>query len=583
MLRLGRGARDVKSKSNSDFSKFGRVNFLLTRRLEELQQVRKLALSLGFSQDDAAQASSSCKEALQFATHTLTREWEKFKVESQQPNTKANKSPASAEPSEQQAIERLIAAFPFARYFCDLHSVNSLFDSCTSAAQVRSRADAMWEDLQSHFRFIESCLAFELLRSYSARSEYILNHHARLVACTSTFLSLNADLGRHVKFDSILFEEASQQLESLVVVAMSISAPSSSIANSNSHSHRGGPKRVVMIGDEHQLSPVLSLRALSAASFDQSLFVRLIRQGVPNITLNAQGRCRASIGELWKPYYTSVEVHDLPRVQSAPDFSLGVSGLAHELQFVDCQFNGIAARESRVGTSFQNLGEAEFCVLLFLYLRLVGWPASQIAIITSYSAQKQLIQDILRKRCLHLGAAAAAGSNSGPSWQRRSGGDVASSALPAFVETVDRAQGQQCSIVLLSLVRTEEVGHMRDRRRIVVALSRARLGLYVVGCRRLFANCIEMAPAMQVFAQRPHKLQLLPAERVDRNQSGSANNSHTEPKLAIVGTKRCATDAKSESRDETKSSKQIVEVQDAAQLHSIVEKMIQNSAINKQS
>ena len=48
---------------------------------------------------------------------------------------------------------------------------------------------------------------------------------------------------------------------------------------------------------------------------------------------------------------------------------------------------------------------------------------------------------------------------------------------PADITTVDKYQGQQNDIVLLSLVRTRSVGHVRDVRRLVVAMSRARLGL----------------------------------------------------------------------------------------------------------
>ena len=39
------------------------------------------------------------------------------------------------------------------------------------------------------------------------------------------------------------------------------------------------------------------------------------------------------------------------------------------------------------------------------------------------------------------------------------------------------------------------MGHLRDVRRLVVALSRARLGLYVFGRRALFENCYELRPA----------------------------------------------------------------------------------------
>jgi len=57
--------------------------------------------------------------------------------------------------------------------------------------------------------------------------------------------------------------------------------------------------------------------------------------------------------------------------------------------------------------------------------------------------------------------------------------------------------------VLLSLVRTKAVGHFRDVRRLVVALSRARLGLYVFGRLQLFANCYELQPAFSRLLERP--------------------------------------------------------------------------------
>ncbi|CAN0400739.1 unnamed protein product, partial [Scytosiphon promiscuus] len=62
---------------------------------------------------------------------------------------------------------------------------------------------------------------------------------------------------------------------------------------------------------------------------------------------------------------------------------------------------------------------------------------------------------------------------------------------PGRIATVDKYQGQQNDYVLLSLVRTRTVGHVRDVRRLVVALSRARLGLYVF-CRQV--TFIHMLP-----------------------------------------------------------------------------------------
>lgn len=84
--------------------------------------------------------------------------------------------------------------------------------------------------------------------------------------------------------------------------------------------------------------------------------------------------------------------------------------------------------------------------------------------------------------------------------------------MPRAVSTVDKYQGQQNDYVILSLVRTRIVGHLRDVRRLVVAVSRARLGLYVVGRRALFDRCLELAPVFTQFATRPNKLQIVPSE-----------------------------------------------------------------------
>ena len=77
---------------------------------------------------------------------------------------------------------------------------------------------------------------------------------------------------------------------------------------------------------------------------------------------------------------------------------------------------------------------------------------------------------------------------------------------------MDKYQGQQNDYVLLSLVRTRSVGHMRDIRRMVVALSRARLGLYVFGCMPLFERCIELSKSIRNFLEYPTKLALVPTE-----------------------------------------------------------------------
>ena len=123
---------------------------------------------------------------------------------------------------------------------------------------------------------------------------------------------------------------------------------------------------------------------------------------------------------------------------------------------------------------YQNLGEAEYIVATYQYMRLMGYPAAKISIITTYNGQKALIKDILQQRCR---------SNE-------------LFGMPAAVSTVDQYQGQQNDYILLSLVRTSHVGHLRDVRRLVVSMSRARLGLYVFCRLCLFSRCAELQPVL---------------------------------------------------------------------------------------
>nr|CAB3495750.1 unnamed protein product [Digitaria exilis] len=134
---------------------------------------------------------------------------------------------------------------------------------------------------------------------------------------------------------------------------------------------------------------------------------------------------------------------------------------------------------------YQNEGEAEYIVSVYIYMRLIGYPANKISILTTYNGQKLLIRDVINRRC--------------KPWNIEP---------PNKVTTVDKFQGQQNDFILLSLVRTRFVGHLRDVRRLIVAMSRARLGLYVFCRRSLFEQCYELQPTFQLLLQRPDKLAL---------------------------------------------------------------------------
>ena len=47
----------------------------------------------------------------------------------------------------------------------------------------------------------------------------------------------------------------------------------------------------------------------------------------------------------------------------------------------------------------QNLGEAEQVVAVYQYMRLRGYPADKISILTTYNGQRALISDVIESRC----------------------------------------------------------------------------------------------------------------------------------------------------------------------------------------
>lgn len=48
---------------------------------------------------------------------------------------------------------------------------------------------------------------------------------------------------------------------------------------------------------------------------------------------------------------------------------------------------------------YQNLAEAEYVVAVYMYMRILGYPAEKITILTTYNGQKHLIRDVIAARC----------------------------------------------------------------------------------------------------------------------------------------------------------------------------------------
>lgn len=462
LLRLGHGEEALETEK--DFSRYGRVNYVLAKRLELLDEVTRLKESLGVQ----GAMGASCETAGYFFLQHVLARWERYM------------SQVRIESGKAVNVKDINENFPFHVFFSN--APQPLFKSKTYEEDMEI-AEGCFRYLENIFTQLKEFRAFEMLRSGLDRTRYLLVKEAKIIAMTCTHAALKrrelVQLG--FQFDNILMEESAQILEIETFIPLLLQNPEDG---------RNRLKRWIMIGDHHQLPPVIKNMAFQKFSnMEQSLFTRFVRLNVPVVQLDAQGRARSSICDLYRWRYKNLG--NLPHVISWPEYRVANAGFCHDYQLINVEdLEGKGESEPRK-YFYQNLAEAEYVVHTFMYMRLLGYPASSISLLTTYNGQKELLRDVIEQRCAR-----------NPLFGR-----------PHKISTVDKYQGQQNDYILLSLVRTKAVGHLRDVRRLVVAMSRARLGLYIFARSHLFKNCYELQPAFAQLTLRPQFLQLAPWER----------------------------------------------------------------------
>ncbi|CAG8451805.1 2657_t:CDS:10 [Dentiscutata heterogama] len=459
LLRLGHGEEELNTELS--FSKYGRVNSFLEKRLALLSEVDRLSQSL----EIGGEHGYTCETAGYFYLYHVLSRWEPYIDKCRQGLENGN-----------VGVEIIRNEFPFSNYFHN--APQPLFPEDADYAETLEIAEGCFRHIEKIFTELEEIRGFELLRTSYDRANYLLTKEAKIIAMTCTHAALKRrELSLLAfKYDNVVMEEAAQILEVETFIPLLLQ---------ETEDGRSRLKRVVMIGDHNQLPPVVKNMAFQQyGNMEQSLFTRFVRLGVPTIDLDSQGRSRPSIAKLYNWRYK--DLGDLPSVTEQEEYKYANSGFTYDYQVINVDNYMSKGETEPVPYFYQNLGEAEFIVAVYQYMRLLGYPSDKISILTTYNGQKALIRDVLKQRC---------------SWNPLFG-------RPAKVTTVDKFQGQQNDYILLSLVRTKSVGHIRDVRRLIVAMSRARLGLYVFCRLALFKNCYELTPTFDELLKRPTKLNL---------------------------------------------------------------------------
>jgi intron-binding protein aquarius len=296
----------------------------------------------------------------------------------------------------------------------------------------------------------------EIILNYEDRIKYLMNRVVKVVGMTSTVFAMKFKelMESGFSYENVIVLDSNQMLEVETFFPLN-----SSKLN-----------KVTMFGDVEQIGPMVRNQVLCKYSkMNTSLFARSVRLGRSMTHLNIQCEISPNLMNLIRFKYPIKDEH----VSNQK-----IAGLQYDYQFIQVEdFKGHGE------ISYQNLGEAEYVVALYQYLRLNGYTRNQITILTPYQSQKKLIMEILERRCRPFEI-----------------------YLTCQVETLDKFQGQLNDIVLISLVRTKEIGYLNDCKRFHSIFTHARHGMYVCGRRQVFEK--EYSRVLEPLFHRPTTLTL---------------------------------------------------------------------------
>ncbi|XP_045853292.1 protein ZGRF1 isoform X2 [Meles meles] len=210
-------------------------------------------------------------------------------------------------------------------------------------------------------------------------------------------------------------------------------------------------EKLILVGDPKQLPPTIQgSDAAHDNGLEQTLFDRLCLMGHKPVLLRTQYRCHPVISAISNDlFYEGNLMNGISETERSP--------LLEWLPTL-CFYNVKGLEQIERDNSFHNVAEAAFTLKLIQSLIASGIAGSMIGVITLYKSQ-------MYKLCHLLSAM-----------------DFDHPDIKAVqVSTVDAFQGAEKEIIILSCVRTRQVGFIDSEKRMNVALTRGKRHLLIVG------------------------------------------------------------------------------------------------------
>ncbi|KAL7982028.1 hypothetical protein Chor_001085, partial [Crotalus horridus] len=210
-------------------------------------------------------------------------------------------------------------------------------------------------------------------------------------------------------------------------------------------------EKLILVGDPKQLPPTIQgSESAHDSGLEQTLFDRLCLMGYAPILLRTQYRCHPVIAAITNElFYEGIMLNGISETDRSP--------LLDWLPTL-CFYNVNGSEQIEADNSFYNMAESFFIVKLIQSLIASRVDGSMIGVITLYKSQMSKIRNLFG--AIHMDAA-----------QIKS----------VQVSTVDAFQGAEKEIIVLSCVRTRQVGFIDSEKRVNVALTRGKRHLLIVG------------------------------------------------------------------------------------------------------
>nr|MBK9651688.1 AAA family ATPase [Bacteroidota bacterium] len=298
--------------------------------------------------------------------------------------------------------------------------------------------------------------ARKIMQEARSLEEYITNDQfekAQVITCTPV-VSANKTM-RDKQFTTLFIDEAAQALEPVCWIPISRC------------------DRVIFAGDHFQLPPTVKSKKAEAQGLSETLFEHCMNIENVSVMLNTQYRMHQQIMDYSNEKFYGGNLIAHQSVQEARLINDSDEPILNTaLTFIDTAGCGYTEQMNPESMSICNHDEA---VLLINHLKMLLTQYHEkskrkitVGIISPYKEQVQYINSLIAADV-----------------------ELQNSHTKIVVKTVDGFQGQERTVIYISLVRSndkKEIGFLNDTRRMNVAMTRAREKLVVIGDSATLAN-----------------------------------------------------------------------------------------------